>query len=89
MNTQDDVIKILQEAEDHQATLQEIQEQLPKRYFYNGRKHVGDMMARMVNNGKVERIKPGLFRMRPRYSWPVNPKAWRESQDPRQTSLQL
>lgn len=32
-------------------------------YFCNEEKHVGDILSRMVNSGKLERIKNGLFKL--------------------------
>lgn len=31
-------------------------------YYHNGEKHIGDMLSRMVNNGLLIRIKPGVFK---------------------------
>lgn len=32
-------------------------------YYCNERKHVGDILSRMVNNGSLIRIKPGHFKV--------------------------
>jgi len=32
-------------------------------YYYNGAKHVGDVLSRMVNSGLLKRVKPGVFQL--------------------------
>lgn len=32
-------------------------------YYCNAQKHVGEILTRMVNNGMLERLKPGHFKI--------------------------
>ena len=32
-------------------------------YYYNGSKHIGDRLSRMVKSGLLVRVKPGLYRL--------------------------
>ena len=82
MTTQDDVRDYLITVD--QATLKEIVENCP-RHYHNGHKHVGATLSRMVQNGKVTRVKRGVFKLnafRERYM--ANAGAW---VDPDQTAL--
>lgn len=44
------------------ATLNDIYTNVSFGYYCNEMKHLGDMMSRLVNSGKVERIKKGTFK---------------------------
>ena len=46
---------------DH-VTTKELVEQFGGAYYYNGRKHVSDMISRMVSNGAMVRIKRSVYR---------------------------
>ena len=60
MNKQDEVQKYLVTVE--QATKQEIYKNVPFGYYCNEMKHIGALLSKMVDNGKIERLKPGVFR---------------------------
>lgn len=45
-----------------QATLNDIYTNVSFSYYCNANKHLGDMMSRLVNSGKVERLKKGTFK---------------------------
>lgn len=45
------------------ATLEEIYINVHFGYYANWQKHMGAILSRMVKSGKVERVKPGLFRI--------------------------
>ena len=47
-----------------QATSDEIYENVPYSYYHNPSKHFSQVMCRLVNSGRVERIKPGVFRLK-------------------------
>lgn len=60
MDKQKEILKYLSTVE--KATLTEIYKAVPFGYYYNGHKHLGDMLARMVKSRKIERIKKGVFK---------------------------
>lgn len=62
MNRQDQVLKYLLTVEC--ATLEEVYDNVSFGYFYNWRKHLGVLIARLIKAGKVERIKPGVFKIK-------------------------
>lgn len=41
----------------------EIMERTGLSYHNNSAKHIGDVLTRMVNNGKLERVKKGQYRI--------------------------
>lgn len=63
MNRQKEIIRILYTRET--MTLNELLQAVPFGYYHNGEKHLGAMMSRMVANGTVKRIKPGVFTLNP------------------------
>lgn len=66
MDKQKEILKYLATVE--KATLSDIYDAVPFGYYYNGHKHLGDMLARMVNSRKIERVKKGVFkRLSPEY----------------------
>ena len=60
MDKKTEVVKYLQTVE--QATLSEIYNKMPFGYYHNWSKYMGEILSRLVTSGKVERIKPGLFK---------------------------
>jgi len=63
----------------------EIVEHSGLRYYYNAEKYVGEILGRMVANGILERVKPGVYRIGVR-------RAFREAKaepvdDPNQLTL--
>ena len=46
------------------ATLDEIYRKVSFSYYHNENKHLGALISRMIKNGTVERIKPGLFKFK-------------------------
>ena len=55
--------KILKDAQQRggKITKKEIVEMYGHEYFYNGAKHLGGILSRMVNAGLLIREKPGIF----------------------------
>jgi len=54
------VIQFIQKSDDKQITKKQAMG-LIDTHYYNGSKHVGDCLSRMVNAGLLERIKNGVF----------------------------
>ncbi len=50
-----------------EATLENIYQNVSFSYYCNWKKHLGAMLARMLKKGKIERIKKGVYRIKPRY----------------------
>lgn len=48
------------------ATIADIYKNVSFTYYHNADKYVGEMLSRMIKSGKVERIKPGVFKWRGR-----------------------
>jgi predicted transcriptional regulator of viral defense system len=44
------------------ATIDEIYANVSFSYYCNANKHLGEILSRMVKDGKIERVKKGLFR---------------------------
>lgn len=44
------------------ATIEEIYENVSFYYYHNEKKHLGEILSRMIKLGKIERVKKGLFR---------------------------
>lgn len=44
------------------ATLDEIYANVSFYYYANEKKHLGEILSRMVKSGKIERVKKGIFR---------------------------
>lgn len=61
MDKQTEVLKFLLTVES--ATINEIYAEMPFGYYHNYKKHLGALLARMVQNGKIVREKKGLFRV--------------------------
>jgi hypothetical protein len=61
MNKQLNILQYLGTVES--ATLSEIYSNVPIDYYCNYKKHLGAIMSRMVENGSVQRVKKGLFRL--------------------------
>lgn len=45
------------------ATLAELYQISPFGYYCNWQKHFGQVMSRLVKQGLVERVKPGVFKL--------------------------
>jgi hypothetical protein len=45
------------------ATLTNIYENVNFGYYCNWKKHLGDVMSSLVNNGRVVRVKKGVFKI--------------------------
>lgn len=45
-----------------QASVKKIYENVPFGYYANGHKHLGEILARMVKNRKIERVRKGIYR---------------------------
>ena len=60
MNRQQEVLSYLQTVE--QANLEDIYRNVSFSYYCNYKSNLGKLIARMVRNGTVERIKPGVFK---------------------------
>ena len=57
--------QILKDAQERGGTItkKEIVEMYGRCYFYNGAKHLGDILSRMVKSGLLIREKPGVFKV--------------------------
>lgn len=57
--------QILQDAQERGGTItkREVVEMYGRCYFYNGEKHLGDILSRMVKSGLLIREKPGVFKV--------------------------
>jgi pantoate kinase len=55
------------------ATLRELYENSDYSYYANWRKHFGDVMSRLIKQGFVVRVKPGVFRLNESRKMPVKP----------------
>lgn len=56
-----DILTYLNQRES--ATLQELYQISDYNYYHNWQKHFGQVMSRMIKQGKVVRIKKGVFRI--------------------------
>lgn len=56
------IINLLKE-KGGEITLEDVFNSKVNTYHFNGRKHCGDVLARMVNMGYIKRIKPGVFKL--------------------------
>lgn len=54
------VIDFIRNSNDKQITKKQAMG-LIDTHYYNGAKHVGDCLSRMVNSGLLERVKAGVF----------------------------
>jgi hypothetical protein len=61
MDKQNEVLKFLLTVES--ATIDEIYAEMTFGYYHNYKKHLGALLSRMVQNGKIVREKKGLFRV--------------------------
>jgi len=61
---QKEVLDYLSEVD--QADLSEIYQNVSFYYYYNAHKHLGAMLSRLIKDGRVERVKPGVFRIKKR-----------------------
>lgn len=82
MNKQSEVIGYLYTVED--ADLDSIYRNVRFSYYHNHKKHLGVLMSRMVKNGKVIRVKNGVFKLNTNHFRNL-PKS--EETDINQTSL--
>ena len=55
------------------ATLSELYQNSDYSYYLNWQKHFGDVMSRLVKQGFVIRIKPGVFRLNETMKRPGKP----------------
>lgn len=46
------------------ANIEEIYDKVPFSYFSNAYKHMSILLSGMVRAGKIERVKPGVFRLK-------------------------
>jgi len=44
------------------ATIEEIYKNVTFSYYCNANKHLGEILSRMVKDGKIERVKKGLYK---------------------------
>lgn len=45
------------------ATTAEIFEAIPWNHYYYKKKHLGEILSRMVKNGSIERVRRGVYRL--------------------------
>jgi predicted transcriptional regulator len=62
MNKQLEILRYL--AFKKEATLKQIFDEMEfcRHYYYNGEKHLGTILSRMVKKGTIERVKKGTFK---------------------------
>lgn len=63
MNNQTDILKAFNCDFDLVLSKKEIKEKSGINYYYNVDKHLGDMLSRMVDNGKLIRVKIGRYKL--------------------------
>lgn len=61
MRRSDEIFQYLRTVES--ATLEEIYQNVSFGYYHNAHKHLGSVLSNMVKNGKIERIKKGVFKV--------------------------
>jgi len=59
---QKQIIAIVQ-SKGGEITKAQVVKEIGRDYYYNGEKHVGDRLSRMVNAGLLIRVKPGVFKL--------------------------
>jgi len=57
------IIKLAQSAQDHTITMDDLDANFGDAYYCNARFHLGNIMSRMVNNGKFIRLKKGVYKL--------------------------
>lgn len=62
MTNQDQVLAYLKTVPE--ANKQAIYDNVEFGYYHNWEKHLGDVLARMVKNNKIERVKKGIYQIR-------------------------
>lgn len=62
MTRQQEVMKYLSSVET--ASLEEIYNNVSFSYYCNYKKHLGDVLSRMVKSNIVERVKKGVFKVK-------------------------
>ena len=60
MNKQQEILKYLMTVES--ATLIDIYNNMSFSYYANHKKHLGEILSRMVKSGSIERVKKGVFK---------------------------
>jgi hypothetical protein len=62
MDKQTEILRYMEGKEE--VTLSEIYANISWSYYHNASKHLGCVLSSMVKNKKVQRIKPGVFKIR-------------------------
>lgn len=65
MNKQSEVIGYLSNVKE--ANLDSIYKNVRFGYYHNYKKHLSVLMSRMVKNGKVVRVRKGVFKLNPNH----------------------
>lgn len=84
MSKQHEVLGYLLTVE--RADLNDIYKNVSFGYYHNYKKHLGVLMARLVKNGRVERIKPGVYKINKSFYQYLEKKS-QKFNDPNQTHL--
>lgn len=69
MKKQKEILSYLQKVES--ATIDDINKNVKFSYYHNANKYIGEILSRMVKTRMVERIKPGVFRIKQREPLPI------------------
>ena len=62
-NKQHEILAMFQGDRAKIITGKEIKAKFKGQYLFNGEKHVQERIQRLVNNGMLERVEPGKFRL--------------------------
>ena len=58
---QRDILKLFRPG--FEVTKQTVVDAYGGAYYHNGQKYIGEILSRMVKQGLIERVKPGVFRL--------------------------
>lgn len=65
MTKQQEIMAYLLTVEE--VTISEIYQNVSFSYYCNENKHLGALLARMLKGGRIERVKKGFYRIKPKY----------------------
>jgi adenosylcobinamide amidohydrolase len=64
-----------------EARTMEIYKHVPFAYYANSQKHMGNLLATMVKRGTIERVKPGVFRLKQYLREVLQPNLFNQNTD--------
>lgn len=86
LDKQSEIERFLSEQENYTSTLNKIADGVPWGYYHNSHKYIGEILGRMVKNGKVKRIRKGVYKWVPPPRMRRKPPVWSNEN---QTSLEI